>query len=130
MNENGEIVERNAVENKAELDAVLSDISPEHDEQAPELRPTKEKQLDATAESVMPALPREGETHETSDAVSITEKRRKTDLTVYKFYFRFVNWRRAIIFAVFQICLAFLSSFPGKSRHQSSMVYSPHDVLF
>lgn len=110
-----------AVEAKTEAGALLSDIPPEQHAQLSELLPTKEKQIvaepeDAEPEGVTP-ISAKMENTGTDDAESIEERCRKTDLTVFKFYFRFINWRRATIFIVFQTSLAFLSSFPGKCRY-------------
>lgn len=122
LNEKGEIVERGAAETKSELGALLSDVPSEQHEQVSGLLPTKEKQMNDEPENAEPeaAAPISAklENTGTDDAESSEERCRKTDLTVFKFYFRFINWRRATIFIVFQTCLAFLSSFPGKRRYQ------------
>lgn len=123
LNEKGEIVDGGAVEAKTEAGALLSDIPPEQHAQLSELLPTKEKQIvvepeEAEPEDVTP-ISAKPENTGTDDAESIEERCRKTDLTVFKFYFRFINWRRATIFIVFQTSLAFLSSFPGKCRYYS-----------
>lgn len=121
LNEKGEIVEGGAVETKTEPEAILSDVPTEQHEQLSEPLPTKEKQIEAEPEDTQPEdvtpISAKLENTETDDAESIEERCRKTDLTVFKFYFRFINWRRATIFIVFQTCLAFLSSFPGKRQY-------------
>lgn len=38
----------------------------------------------------------------------------RTDFSVYRYYFSTVSSKKAVVFVVFQICLAFLSSFPCK----------------
>lgn len=114
-------MEGGAVETRTEPEALFSDVPTEQHEQSSEHLPTKEKQIeaepeDAQPQDVTPISAKLGNTG-TDDAESIEERCRKTDITVFKFYFRFINLRRATIFIVFQTCLAFLSSFPGKRRY-------------
>lgn len=110
-----------AVEAKTEAGALLFHIPPEQHAQSSELLPTKEEQIEAGPEDAEPEgvtpISAKPENTGTDDAESIEERCRKTDLTVFKFYFRFINWRRATIFIMFQTSLAFLSSFPGKCRY-------------
>lgn len=73
---------------------------------------TKDDQLHTSPDE--PPILAQMDNTEMDDAEPIPEKRRKTDLSIFRFYFAFINWRRATIFMVFQISLAFLSSFPGK----------------
>lgn len=121
-------MERGAAETKTELGALLSDVPSEQHEKVSELLPTEENLMNAEPEAAAP-ISAKLENTGTDDAESIEERCRKTDLTVFKFYFRFINWRRATIFMVFQTCLAFLSSFPGKHRYHW-WVSSPAKFFF
>lgn len=94
----------------------MSDISAADHKHEPDLKlpSSKGDQLDASPYE--PPKLAQTENAEMDDAESISEKRRKTDLSIFKVYFDFIKWRRAAMFMVFQICLAFSSSFPGKFR--------------
>ena len=105
----GEIVEQVAVDPKTLPKAVISDMPLDQPEHATAEIPIN--QIHGLAKSEVPLVKPESEVTDNSESTS--EKRPANDLIVFKYYFVFVNWRRATIFIVFQTCLAFLSSFPG-----------------
>lgn len=117
LNEKGKIIERSANDTEPAPEALSYDISTVDHKREPEqkLLSPETDQLDTSPDEPSNLVIMENA--ETDDAESFSEKRRKTDLSIFKFYFDFINWRRATIFMVFQICLAFSSSFPGKLKY-------------
>lgn len=75
----------------------------------------KEDHLDTSPDE--PPTLAQMENTEPDDAEPSSGKRRKTDLSIFNFYFAFIDWRRATMFMAFQIRLAFSSSFPGKFKY-------------
>ncbi|KAM7186181.1 ABC transporter [Rhypophila sp. PSN 637] len=112
LNEAGEIVRQGAAKDiPTPLDPLTSDV-------APLAHSTLEVPSNATnpvikkADDLEVSLTKvETEATDESEATTL-EERPPSDISVYKYYLQSVNWKRALIFMVFQTCLAFLSSFP------------------
>lgn len=108
MNATGEIVDQADI-HTVTLPGATTDISEENSKHLREEIPKSETHMAEDAEILLV----DSSNEVTADSESFSEERAGNDIRVFRYYFKFVNWKRAVIFVVFQVCLAFLSSFPG-----------------